>query len=78
MILAFCDVVPQLVQPFVNYFGYKLIGLTYEWGMNDWAFYLDLWGAISPFGFIIGLIHAGLATLFNLLGDDWSGPNMYG
>jgi len=76
VILAVCNVVAQLFQSFVNYFGYKLIGLTYEWGMNDWAFYLDLWGAISPFGFIMGLIHYGLWILFDLLGDDWAGPGL--
>ena len=58
----------QLAQPFVNYFGYTWIGLTYEWGMNDWAFYLDLWGAVSPFGVLMGVLHAFLYIQFNLSG----------
>ena len=70
MVLAIVNVVIQVAQPFVNYFGYRWIGLTYEWGMNDWAFYLDLWGALSPFSVLMAFVHGGVGVVFYLYANN--------
>ena len=38
--------------------------MPYEEGMDDYALYVDLWGAISPWGIIPGVVFGVIGEFF--------------
>jgi len=47
----------MIIQPFVTNYAFVYVDLPYEWGMKDYAFFIEIWAALSPLGNILGLLH---------------------